>query len=117
MVVQMVYDGATYDLPKYTLDIQKQMDEINKESDFEQKVIKMGDFIAFVFGSDFANAKLGEKLEDIDLIELRNIYHGIDQTYANAMRESDTDLDDAAAAIEKLGGIDNVIKLLDAVNK
>lgn len=117
-VVQMIHDGATYNLPKYTLKVAQTMDDINETVDFDGKVGKMYDFVSDVIGKKEAKAIIGDNIEDVDLIELRSLYADIDHAYASVLRETtnDNSIEDAAATIEKLGGMDNVIRLLDAVN-
>ena len=113
--VHMVYDGTTYDLPKYTLAIQDKMDEARETEDIRERIIKMREFVAFVLGDDFADNYVGTLIEEYDLIELHNLFIRIDQSYANAMRDM-TGIDDTMEIVDRLGGMDNAIAILNAVN-
>lgn len=119
MVIQLVYRDHTYNLPKCTLDIMSKINAIGDTLEIEPKAKMMYDFISDALGEDVTKDLIGDSLESADLIELCSLYASIDNAYAAAIRESNPKSDElagAAESIEKLGGIDNVIKLLDAVN-
>lgn len=120
MIVQMNYDGHVFDLPKYTVGIANRMNDINDTVEFEAKAQKMYAFISDVIGAKDAKTLIGENIEDIDLLELLSFYDKIDNAYADAIRGAmytTEELNEVTAAIEKLGGIENVITLLNALNK
>lgn len=120
MVVQLLIDGASYNLPKYTIGIANRMTDINETAEFNSKAQKMYDFVSDIIGKKEAKTLIGDNIEDIDLLALLGFYDRIDNAYASAIRNTMYDqdeLNEVTAAIEKLGGIDNVITLLNALNK
>lgn len=119
-VIQMTYNDKTYDLPKYTIGIADRMADINETVEYMSKAQKMYAFISDVIGAKDAKAFIGEKLEDMDLLELLGLYDSIDVAYADAIKGAmynEEELNEVTAAINKLGGIENVITLLNALNK
>lgn len=119
MVIQLIHQDATYNLPKYTFAIMDAMSEINEENDARKKAQLMYEFVSDCIGDSHVKEIIGENLEDADLINLRTLYASIDHAYAEAMRAQDPNadkMDDVVATIEKLGGMENVIMLLNTVN-
>lgn len=119
MVIQLIYQNETYNLPKYTFAIMDAMTEINNETDSRIKAELMYKFVSSAIGDKQAKDIIGKTLDDADLINLRTLYASIDKAYADAMRAEDPQADkmeDVVATIEKLGGMENVIALLNAVN-
>ena len=118
MHIQMIYNDHTYNLPKYTLEVMDAMNEISNATDALVKAELMYKFVLNALGEETAKDIIGEDLKDADLIELLNIYSSIDHAYAVSMHENDTngEPDELFEIIDRLGGMDNVITLLNTVN-
>lgn len=78
--------GNTLDLPKLTLKLSEEMDAVPNQATHREIAKAMYTFVCKVLPADYLKERLdGSSLDDIDIVELRRVYEGIDGAYTDAM--------------------------------
>lgn len=86
MTIYRDESGNEYELPKLTLKLAEEMDSVPSQSNLQATAKAMYAFVSKVLPKDYlANALDGSKIEDVDIVSLRNIYDRINDAYTSAM--------------------------------
>lgn len=81
--------GNALELPKLTLKLSEEMEAVPNQPTMREVAKAMYAFVSKVLPKDYlAGALDGSKLEDIDLVKLRNAYDGINAAYTDALDTS-----------------------------
>lgn len=91
----MVYytddNGIEFELPAFTVPVAEKLKEAGKPEDIRTKAKKMLEAMLEVLPKEYILGKVGSvaDLNDVDLVELTNMFTGVNGAYADAMqRES-----------------------------
>lgn len=115
-----IYNGETYELPKYTF---KVADLIGKSncSTLKETIRKRIDTISELLGPDFVAREIGT-INDCDINVVSNIFEGIKEIYTTASektvidlinkRMDDLEIDKLASLVDKIGTISSLEKKL-----
>lgn len=102
--------GNTLELPKLTLKLSEEMEAVPNQPTHREVAKAMYAFVSKVLPKDYlAGALDGSKLEDVDLVKLRNAYDGISAAYTDALDTSK--MQDLTERIEAM------TPMLDAMEK
>lgn len=78
--------GNTLELPKLTLKLSEEMEAVPNQPTMREVAKAMYAFVSKVLPKDYlAGALDGSKLDDVDLVKLRNAYDGINAAYTDAL--------------------------------
>lgn len=81
--------GNALELPKLTLKLSEEMEAVPNQPTMREVAKAMYAFVSKVLPKDYLTGALdGSKLEDIDLVKLRNAYDGINAAYTDALDTS-----------------------------
>jgi len=120
MEYTIIVNGQSYDLPKKTITVMSELDEVlridsNTKLSLKQKYEKLHVFVKKLFGDDAAKEMLGtDNLAEVDLSELALIIRQIDDAYMRPITEYSTRK--AAEDINALN-IDKVVELVKLADK
>lgn len=115
-----IYNGETYELPKYTLKIADLIEKSNG-STLKETIRKKIDAIKELIGEDFVLQKIGN-INDCDVNVVNSIFENIKDTYnqvsertaINLMnkRMDDLEVDKLASLVDKINVISSLEKKL-----
>lgn len=103
-------EGNVFELPKMTVGLSESLAKACDGATIRAQAKGMYDFVVSVLPKEYVEEKVGgTKLEDIDLVELRSLYDGIDSAYNDAMN---------AARMERVAAqMQEAAPILDAMDK
>lgn len=88
MTIYRDASGNEYELPKLTLKLAEEMAAVPSQNGVQATAKAMYAFVGKVLPEDYIKDALdGSKLEDVDLVALRNIYDAVDSAYTSAMED------------------------------
>lgn len=92
MVAYIDREGNEFELPKLTIALQDEMQNAPKGNDTKTQAKGIMAFLKKILPEDYVTEQLGsDKVEEIDLVALRNMYDGVDGAYTRAITESQMD--------------------------
>ena len=103
-------EGAALDLPKLTLRLSEEMEAVPNQANLREIAKAMYAFVGKVLPPDYLAERLqGSTIEEIDMVELRRVYEGINSAYTDAMETGR--MQDIAERVESM------MPMLDAMEK
>lgn len=116
MVIFKDNDGAKFELPKLTLDISDQMDDVQTAESNRERYSRQLSLLQSVLPDEYLEKKLdGTEVNDVDLTQLNCLYIGIVQAYSAPVAEAQNrmmseQLRTIKPAVEAARSINGVIK-------
>ena len=121
MEYTIIVDGQSYDLPKKTLAVVSQMDEVlkvdaNSKLNVRQKFQKCHDFIKGLVGEETAKEMFGsDNLEEIDLTEVTLAVKKVVEAYDKPINDYDNDKTRHAFDDLPIEKLNSIVKAADKV--
>lgn len=82
-------EGNAFELPKMTVGVSESLAKACDGTTIRAQAKGMLDFVSSVLPKEYVDERVGgSKLEDIDLVELRTLYDGIDNAYSEALNSA-----------------------------
>lgn len=111
MTVYRDETGLEFELPKLTLKLAEEMDAVPNQGGIQATAKAMYAFVSKVLPKDYLRGALdGSKVEDIDIVSLRNIYDGVNNAYTTALDDGKIQ-----SMTEKLESVMPMIETMDKV--
>lgn len=116
MVIFKDNDGSKFELPKLTLDISDQMDEVQEAAGNRERYSKQLTLLQNVLPAEYLEEKLdGTTVSEVDLTQLNCLYIGVIQAYSAPVTEAQNrmlseQMKQIKPAVEAARSINGVIK-------
>lgn len=106
-------NGISYELPKYTLSVAEQSNQVGNDANLRSKAEKMYKFVKECIGDDTEEIVDGTSYTDCDLCKLANAYTIITRAYSDDMNHDKNErvlrdletLSDAADKVNRIQAI------------
>lgn len=114
MVTFTDQNGNDFELPKFTISLSEELANAPKGKNVREQTKGIITFLKKVLPEDYVTEQVGgDKLDDVDLVAVRNLYDGVDNAYTMAMTAAQMDritqqLQDVAPVIESLDKVNNI---------
>lgn len=110
MTVYRDTEGNSFEMPKLTVKLAEEMENVPTGKSFTAISKAMYEFVKKILPDDYLNETLqGDKLDDLDIVALRNVYDNINNAYTDALHAG------TYANINKQ--LEEVAPMLDSVDK
>lgn len=100
--------GQEFELPKLTIKLADEMEDVPNKKGFKETAKAMYDFIKKLLPKDYLKGYLdGDNLDNIDIVNLRKLYDGVNAAYTDALGDGQMQnmvekLEDMAPMLESL---------------
>lgn len=114
MVTYTAPDGEQFELPKLTIALQEEMENAPKGSNTKEQVKGIMAFLKKVLPEEYVTEALeSDKVEEVDLVALRNLYDGVDGAYSAAltsaqMERIEAQMSAAMPVLENMGKLSDI---------
>lgn len=108
MVIYTDQQGNEFELPKLTISLSEELAKAPQGKNTREQTKGIITFLKKVLPDDYVTEQIGgDKIEEVDLVAVRNMYDGVDNAYTQAMTSSQMErvtqqLQDVAPVLESL---------------
>lgn len=113
MVTYRDNEGNEFELPKLTISLSEEMSTAASGKDIKTQSKNIMEFVKKVLPTEYVTERLGsDKVDEIDIVELRNMYDGVDSAYTMALTASKMERIE-----DQLKSVAPVLESLEKVNR
>lgn len=114
MVTYTDQNGNEFELPKLTISLSEELAKAPQGKNVREQTKGIIAFLKKVLPADYVTEQIGgDKIDDVDLVAVRNMYDGVDNAYTQAMTATQMErvtqqMQDVAPVLENLEKINSV---------